>query len=69
MKYATLTWTNQQILAEAMIDQFIDENDLDAEIMPSLIELLEGFGLLLDACHICGAMPMTTDCNNAGCDA
>ena len=57
------------MLAQTMIYQFIDDNLLlDVEIMPSLIELLEGFGIELDACHICGAMPMTTDCNNANCD-
>ena len=68
MKYRELTYWDQKHLAETMIDQFLDDNDLDEEIMPSLIELLQGFGLELDACSICGAMPMNTNCNNAGCD-
>lgn len=31
----------------------------------SIVELTGGF---LDACSMCGAMPMTVNCNNAGCD-
>lgn len=69
IKFAELTYTNQQIKAQVMVDQFLDDFDLDEPaIKAGLIELLEGFGLELDACHICGAMPMTTNCNNAGCD-
>ena len=42
MKYRELTYWDQKKWAEHMINQFLDDNDLDEEIMPSLIELLQG---------------------------
>ena len=68
MNFTKLDWHNQQLLGQTMIDQFMIDNDLNIDIMPSLIELLEGFGIELDACSHCGAMPMNSNCNNAGCE-
>ena len=68
MNFNKLDYRQQQVTAEALIYQFIDDNLLiDTEVMLSLIELLEGLGVQLDACSSCGAMPMNSNCNNARC--
>ena len=68
MNFNKLDYRQQQVTAEALIYQFIDDNLLiDTEVMPSLIELLEGLGVQLDACSSCGAMPVDSNCNNARC--
>ena len=68
MNFNKLDYRQQQVTAEALIYQFIDDNLLiDTEVMPSLIELLEGLGVEIDACSSCGAMPMDSNCNNARC--
>ena len=40
----------------------------EREVIKHIANIVELTGGFIDACSLCGAMPMTTTCNNAGCD-
>jgi hypothetical protein len=67
---AKLTFSQMNDLVEKELTEIMgifDIEDTDEARAP-FIALLENCGVELDGCSCCGAMPMNTDCNNAGCD-
>jgi hypothetical protein len=56
-------------LVEQKIVEFLDAYDLDDdnETRQGIIALLQNVGVEFDGCSSCGAMPMTTNCNNSRC--
>jgi hypothetical protein len=69
--------TNQTIkdinkrIVEEVIEWFVLIGDNRAsrdEVIAKVALLVECVDDGIDACSHCGAMPMTTNCNNAGCD-
>lgn len=52
-------------LTEIMAIFDIEEDD---EARAPFIALLQNLGVEFDGCMHCGAMPMNSNCNNAGCD-
>ncbi len=70
MNFNKLMYCEKNLVAAERIEQFMDELDIEdsPEAMASIISLLEDLGVEIDACSNCGAMPMNTNCNNAGCN-
>lgn len=69
MNFNGLDYLHKNIAAINRIERFKRELDIEdsPEAMASIISLLEDLGVEIDACSNCGAVPMTTNCNNAGC--
>ena len=64
------TYIEKNIAAVNAIYRFMDDNDMDysnPNQLASVIQLVQDLGAEIDACSICGAIPMNTNCNNAGC--
>ena len=40
----------------------------ESDVIRMVAEIVQCSGGTIDACSLCGAMPMNTNCNNAGCD-
>lgn len=71
MQFKKMNYLEKNIEAFNRIKRFMDECDedyFDTDQRASVISLLEDLGVEIDACGICGAQPMNTNCNNAGCD-
>ena len=71
MNFTKLDYLKKNIAAYNRINSFMRDNDMDywdEDQRAGVISLLEDLGVEIDACSHCGAMPMTTNCNNAGCD-
>lgn len=70
MSFTKLPYADQQTEAARAIKEFMDCYDIEDtdEARSGIIDLLEQFDICIDACSHCGAMPMNTNCNNAGCD-
>ena len=67
-----MTMTTSETIQE-QIDYLRDDTTSEEEFYQSLcyiVELCAGKELsnYIDVCSICGSAPMTTNCNNAGCD-
>lgn len=61
---------NQKIVDESiqyLVTAATDRAD-ESDVIRMVANIVECTGGYLDACSLCGAMPMTTNCNNAGCD-
>lgn len=61
---------NQKITEEC-IDYFViatQDRVSREDVIRHIADIVESTGGSIDACSRCGAMPMTTNCNNAGCD-
>lgn len=61
---------NRQIVEEC-IDYFViaTQGRLEREdVVRHIADIVNCTGGDIDACHHCGAMPLTVNCNNAGCD-
>ena len=61
---------NQKIVGEC-IDYLVVASDAlisRSDVIRMVANIVECTGGELDACSNCGAMPLTVNCNNAGCD-
>lgn len=70
MNFNQQDYLTKNVFAINRVHQFMREFDIEdsPEAKAGIISLLEDLGVEIDACSNCGAMPMTTYCNNAGCD-
>lgn len=65
----TLDSSQYENLVQKEISEFMGIFDMNGDDeRAAIIALLENCGVELDGCSHCGAMPMDTNCNNAGCD-
>lgn len=66
----TIEDLNKKIVQEC-IDYLVVASDSrvsQSDVIRMVANIVECTGGHLDACSLCGAMPMSVNCNNAGCD-
>lgn len=63
-----LDYQQYEDLIQKEITEFMQIYDMEEDDQAAIIALLQNCGVEFDGCSHCGAMPMDTNCNNAGCD-